>query len=128
WRHLPLNDVHPSAQLAAEAAEAAGAQGAFWPMHDALLANQDELRPMHLRHYAEAVGLDLDRFRDELRRREHLPRIAEDVAGADASGVAGTPRVFIHGRRHYGEYDVAALTSAVEAARRRAAAVVGDRR
>jgi Na+/H+ antiporter NhaA len=124
WRHLPLNDVHPSAQLAAEAAEAAAAQDAFWPMHDTLLAHQEELRPLHLRHYAEEVGLDVERFRDELRRREHLPRIAEDVASADASGVAGTPTFFINGRRHHGAYDVAALTSAVEAARRRAAAVV----
>jgi Na+/H+ antiporter NhaA len=124
WRHLPLNDVHPSAQLAAEAAEAAAAQDAFWPMHDTLLAHQDELRPMHLRRYAEEIGLDIERFRDELRRREHLPRIAEDVASADASGVAGTPTFFINGRRHQGAYDVAALTSAVEAARTRAAAVV----
>jgi Na+/H+ antiporter NhaA len=120
WRHLPLSDVHPSAQLAAEAAEAAAAQGAFWPMHDMLLAHQDELRPLHLRHYAEAVGLDVDRFRDALRRRDHLPRVAEDVATADASGVAGTPTFFINGRRHHGAYDVAALTSAVDAARRRA--------
>jgi Na+/H+ antiporter NhaA len=120
WRHLPLNDVHPSAQLAAEAAEAAAAQGAFWPMHDTLLAHQDELRPTHLRRYAQEAGLDVDRFRDELRRREHLPRIADDVASADASGVAGTPTFFINGRRHHGAYDVAALTSAVEAARRRA--------
>ena len=114
--------MHPSAQLAAEAAEAAAAQGAFWPMHDALLAHQDELRPLHLRHHAEELGLDVERFRDELRRREHLPRVAEDVAGADASGVAGTPSFFINGRRHHGAYDLAALTAAVEAARRRAVA------
>ena len=120
WRHLPLNDVHPSAQLAAEAAEAAAAQGAFWAMHDMLLAHQDELRPIHLRGYAEQIGLDIDRFRDELRRREHLPRVAEDVASADASGVAGTPSFFINGRRHSGAYDVAALTAVVEDARRRA--------
>jgi Na+/H+ antiporter NhaA len=120
WRHLPLNDVHPSAQLAAEAAEAAAAQGRFWPMHDVLLAHQEELRPTHLRHYAEEIGLDIDRFRDDLRRRERLARVAEDVASADASGVAGTPTFFINGRRHYGAYDVAALTAAVEAARRRA--------
>lgn len=120
WRHLPLNDVHPSAQLAAEAAEAASAQGEFWPMHDTLLAHQDELRPMHLRHYAEELGLDMDRFLDDLRRREHLPRIADDVASADASAVAGTPTFFINGRRHHGAYDIDALTSAVRAARARA--------
>ena len=121
WRHLPLNDVHPSAQLAAEAAEAAAAQDMFWPMHDLLLAHQDELRPMHLRHYAEELDLDVDRFRDDLRRREHVARVGQDVASADASGVAGTPTFFINGRRHYGEYDVAALTAAVDAARSRAA-------
>jgi Na+/H+ antiporter NhaA len=123
WRHLPLNDVHPSAQLAAEASEAAAAQGAFWPMHDTLLAHQDELRPMHLRHYAEELGLDVERFADALRRREHLPRVAEDVATADASGVAGTPSFFINGRRHYGAYDIAALSAAVRAARNRARVV-----
>jgi protein-disulfide isomerase len=120
WRHLPLNDVHPNAQLAAEAAEAAAAQGAFWPMHDVLLAHQDELRPTHLRRYAEQLELDVERFRDELRRREHLPRVADDVTSADASGVAGTPTFFINGRRHQGAYDIATLTAAVRAARHRA--------
>ena len=62
WRHLPLNDVHPNAQLAAEAAEAAGAQGAFWEMHDRLLDHQDELTPGDLRSHARALGLDVDRF------------------------------------------------------------------
>jgi Na+/H+ antiporter NhaA/predicted DsbA family dithiol-disulfide isomerase len=119
WRHLPLNDVHPSAQLAAEAAEAAAAQGAFWPMHDMLIAHQDELRPMHLRQYAEEVGLDVERFRDELRRREYAPRVADDVASADASGVAGTPSFFINGRRHEGAYDVDTLSREVRAARAR---------
>jgi Na+/H+ antiporter NhaA len=129
WRHLPLNDVHPSAQLAAEAAEAAAAQGAFWDMHDTLLTHQDELRPTHLRRYAEQLELDLDRFRDELRRREHYQRVAEDVASADASGVAGTPSFFINGRRHEGAYDIDTLTSAVRAARARSripAAVSGS--
>jgi Na+/H+ antiporter NhaA len=119
WRHLPLNDVHPSAQLAAEAAEAAAAQGAFWDMHDLLLRHQDELRPLHLRRYAEQLGLDIDRFRDDLRRREHYGRVAEDVASADASGVAGTPSFFINGRRHEGAYDIDTLTRAVHAARAR---------
>jgi protein-disulfide isomerase len=119
WRNLPLNDVHPSAQLAAEAAEAAAAQGEFWAMHDTLIAHQDELRPMYLRKYAEDVGLDVERFRDELRRREYAPRVADDVASADASGVAGTPSFFINGRRHEGAYDVDTLSSAVRAARAR---------
>jgi Na+/H+ antiporter NhaA len=119
WRHLPLNDVHPSAQLAAEAAEAAAAQGAFWPMHDTLLAHQYDLRPMHLREYAEDVGLDVDRFREDLRQREYAPRVADDVASADASGVAGTPSFFINGKRHEGPYDVDTLSRAVRVAEAR---------
>jgi protein-disulfide isomerase len=120
WRHLPLNDVHPHAQLAAEAAEAAAAQGAFWEMHDTLIAHQDELSPSDLGRDAELLGLDVERFRDELRRRVHLGRVDEDVAGADASGVAGTPSFFINGRRHHGAYDAASLGAAVRAARYRA--------
>ena len=117
WRHLPLNDVHPNAQMAAEAAEAAGAQGAFWEMNDRLLQHQDQLTPADLRRHAEELGLDVDRFWDELRRREYAERVADDVASADASGVAGTPGFFINGRRHQGSYDIETLTSAVRRAR-----------
>jgi Na+/H+ antiporter NhaA len=120
WRHLPLNDVHPNAQMAAEAAEAAAGQGRFWEMHDEVLAHQDALTPRELGRYAEELGLDLERFWDELRSREHAERVAEDVASADASGVAGTPSFFINGRRHQGAYDVATLTAAVRAAAWRA--------
>jgi Na+/H+ antiporter NhaA len=117
WRHLPLNDVHLNAQLAAEASEAAAAQGAFWPMHDRLLAAQDELLPEDLRRHAEALGLDAKRFWDELRRRKYAEHVAEDVASADTSGVAGTPSFFINSVRHQGAYDVATLSAAVRAAR-----------
>jgi Na+/H+ antiporter NhaA len=120
WRHLPLNDVHTYAQMAAEAAEAAAAQGRFWEMHDRLLDNQDKLRFSDLIEHARALGLDTDRFEDELRRRLYAPRIAEDVASADESGVAGTPTFFINGRRHYGAYDLPTLTDAVKAAALRA--------
>ena len=68
WRHLPLNDVHPNAQLAAEAAEAAGKQGAFWEMHDLLLDHQDALQPRDLIGYADSLGLDTDRFAADLRK------------------------------------------------------------
>jgi Na+/H+ antiporter NhaA len=119
WRHLPLNDVHANAQMAAEATEAAAAQGAFWPMHDRLLAAQDELSPRDLRVQAEELGLDDERFWDELRRRTHAERVAEDVGSADTSGVAGTPSFFINGRRHQGAYDVDTLSAAVRAARAR---------
>jgi Na+/H+ antiporter NhaA len=117
WRHLPLNDVHPRAEMAAEAAEAAAAQGEFWAMHDRLLADQELL---DLGNQADEIGLDIERFWDDLRRHRHLPRIAEDVASADASGVAGTPTFFINGRRHHGAYDIDTLTRAVKAAERRA--------
>jgi Na+/H+ antiporter NhaA len=120
WRHLPLNDVHLHAQLAAEAAEAAGAQGQFWGMHDRLLATQDELTGRDLKRYAEELGLDLDRFVDDVHGHVHTDRIAEDVASADASGVAGTPSFFINGRRHQGAYDVDTLSRAVRTARGRA--------
>jgi protein-disulfide isomerase len=120
WRHLPLNDVHENAQMAAEAAEAAAAQRSFWEMHDELLDHQDELTPPDLGRRAEELGLDVERFWDDLRRREHAPRVARDVATADSSGVAGTPTFFINGRRHQGAYDVATLTEAVRRARARA--------
>ena len=120
WRHLPLNDVHPSAQLAAEAAEAAAAQGKFWEMYDMLLGHQGELTPRDLIRYANELGLDVERFRDELRRREYAARVSEDVASADESGVSGTPTFFINGRRHYGVYDIDTLTEAVRAAKTRA--------
>jgi Na+/H+ antiporter NhaA len=120
WRHLPLQDVHPHAQPAAEAAESAAAQGAFWEMYDLLLAHQDELRASDLVGYAEALGLDVDRFAEDLRTHAHAGRIAEDVDGADLSGVTGTPTFFVNGRRHYGAYDVETLSRAVRAARARA--------
>jgi Na+/H+ antiporter NhaA len=119
WRNLPLNDVHPNAQLAAEAAEAAGPQGKFWEMHDKLITHQDELSPRDLYRYAEELGLDMDRFREDMRRHEFAERIAEDVGTADASGVAGTPTFFINGRRHQGAYDADILSREVRAARAR---------
>jgi Na+/H+ antiporter NhaA len=117
WRHLPLSDVHPRAQMAAEAAESAGAQGRFWDLHDVLLSHQDELLPMHVRRYAEELGLDLERFADGVHDRTYAPRVARDVASADESGVSGTPTFFINGRRHQGAYDMATLTAEVRAAR-----------
>jgi Na+/H+ antiporter NhaA len=122
WRHLPLSDVHPNAQNAAEASEAAAAQGAFWEMHDKLINNQDQLGAPDPEHHAEELGLDVERFRDEMRRRVYAPRVAEDVASADQSDVAGTPGFFINGRRHRGAYDVDTLSRLVRAARNRARA------
>ncbi len=120
WRHLPLNDVHPTAQLAAEASEAAAAQDKFWEMYDTLLSHQDALSMRDLVRYARKLDLDVDRFTDELRRREYAPRVSEDVASADESAVSGTPTFFINGRRHYGVYDINTLTDEVRAAKTRA--------
>ncbi len=122
WRHLPLNDVHPHAQLAAEAAEAAAEQGAFWEMHDLLLEHQGALRPDDLIGYAAVLGLDTKRFADDLRRHAGAARVAEDVDGADLSGVSGTPSFFVNDLRHHGAYDVETLSAAVRAAQARAAA------
>ena len=121
WRHLPLNDVHRNAQQAAEAAEAAAEQGAFWEFHDLVLGHQDALRLPDLVGYAGELGLDVERFEHALRKHCGRARIAEDVDGADLSGVSGTPTFFVNGRRHHGAYDIETLTAAVRAARARAA-------
>ena len=121
WRHFPLRDVHPNAQLAAEAAEAAAEQGAFWPMHDLLLTHQDALQPSDLARYADQLELDTQRFRNRLREGADTGRIAEDIDSGDLSGVSGTPTLFINGRRLQGAYDINALTAAVANARARAA-------
>jgi Na+/H+ antiporter NhaA len=121
WRHLPLNDVHPYAHLAAEASEAAAAQGKFWEMHDLLLEHQGAVRIPHLVQYAEDIGLDVDRFTENLRRHAGVARMTEDVDSADLSGVSGTPTFFINGRRHHGAYDIDSLAAAVRAARARVA-------
>jgi protein-disulfide isomerase len=120
WRHLPLSDVHPHAQLAAEASEAAAAQGKFWDMHDTMLAHQGDLTLRAIIGYARELGLDLERFKEHLRKRKGAARIAEDVESADMSGVSGTPTFFINGHRHQDAYDVETLSKAVRLAKARA--------
>jgi Na+/H+ antiporter NhaA len=120
WRHLPLSDVHPRAQIAAEASEAASEQGAFWEMHDVLLRHQQALTPNDLIGYADGLGLDVDRFSTFVHRHDGAARVSDDVDSADLSGVTGTPTFFINGRRHYGAYDIATLSQAVKAAGARA--------
>jgi protein-disulfide isomerase len=117
FRHLPLTDVHDHAQLAAEAAEAAGAQGRFWEMHDKLMRSQDALTDEDLLRYAGELDLDVDRFWEDVRTRRFAPRVARDIGSADRSGVAGTPTFFINGRRHQGAYDLETLKRAVLAAK-----------
>jgi Na+/H+ antiporter NhaA len=116
FRHLPLADVHPLAPGAAEAAEAAAAQGRFWEMHDRLYEHQDDLAPRDLVDHARALDLDPERVAEELRLHVHRGRVLEDIESADASGVAGTPTFFVNGRRLHGAYDLPTLSDAVRAA------------
>jgi protein-disulfide isomerase len=123
FRHLPLTDVHPHAQLAAEAAEAAAEQGAFWEMHDTLMDHQGALTFGDLVRYAGDLGLDTARFAADLRKHVGSARVAEDIDSADLATVSGTPTFFINGIRYYGAYDLAALKEAVRAAKARAVLV-----
>jgi Na+/H+ antiporter NhaA len=120
FRHLPLTDVHPHAQLAAEAAEAADRQGKFWEMHDTLMDHQGALTTRDLVQYAEDLGLDTAQFSADLKKHVGAARVAEDVDSADLATVSGTPTFFINGRRHYGAYDLATLQDAVRTAKGRA--------
>ena len=116
FRHFPLAEIHPHALLAAEAAEAAGAQGKFWPMHDTLFENQRGLREQDLLRYAAMLGLDLPRFTAELADHRWEPRVREDFMSGVRSGVNGTPTFFVNGIRHDGPWDADSLTEALIAA------------
>jgi protein-disulfide isomerase len=116
FRHFPLTQIHPHAERAAEAAEAAGAHGRFWPMHDLLFEHQDQLDDVHLVGYAATLGLDVDQFAADLANGTYASRVREDVRSGIWSGVNGTPTFFINGRRHDEDWDLATLLSAVERA------------
>ena len=122
FRHLPLTDVHQHAQLAAEGAEAAGRQGEteFWAMHDMLMEHQGALTKRDLLGYAAGLGLDQAKFATDLHNHVGAAHVAEDVDSADLSGVSGTPTFFVNDKRHYGAYDIDALSEAVRSARARA--------
>jgi Na+/H+ antiporter NhaA len=120
WRHLPITEVHPHAQQAAEASEAAAAQGAFWELHDLMLGNQDHLSLNELAEYADELGIDGRRLRSEVIADVYTERVGQDLMSADLSGASGTPTFFINGRRHYGAYDIVSLQAAVAEARDRA--------
>lgn len=116
WRHFPLTEVHPHALRAAQAAEAAGAQGKFWPMHDVLFENQTHLDAHHLRAYAERLGLDMARYTAEMDDEIYLQRVRENMESARASGVRSTPTFFVNGRIHDVSFGLRALFDAVEEA------------
>jgi len=105
FRHFPLGKSHPHARQAAEASEAAAAQGKFWEMHDLMYRYQEQLELEHLIGYARQIGLDVERFRDELANRTYAARVHEDAASGVRSGVNTTPTLYTHGRRFNGGYE-----------------------
>jgi protein-disulfide isomerase len=115
FRHLPIPERHPLAPLAAEASEAAAAQGKFWEFHDALYANQPRLSRETILELAREHGLDAERMEAEIDSGAHRGRIARDVASAEASGATGTPTFYVNGRRFFGAYDAGSLVEALEA-------------
>ncbi|WP_016827489.1 Na+/H+ antiporter NhaA [Streptomyces viridosporus] len=115
FRHLPLPDVHEHSELAARAAVAADAQGRFWQMHDLLFAHQDQLEFEDILGYAGQIGLDVERFLEDLDSERTAARVRADVASAEASGAQGAPTFFIGNRRHTGPYDAQTLAARLEA-------------
>jgi len=113
FRHFPLTQIHPHAQRAAEASEAAGAQGKFWEYHDTLYENQDALEDEDLAEYAQGLDLDLAMFLRELASGMYVDRVREDFTSGVRSGVNGTPTFFINGRRHDGPWDLESLVAAI---------------
>ena len=113
FRHMPLTQVHPMAQAAAEAAEAADAQGKFWPMHDLIYENQDLLSPALLTRLGQRLGLDMQRFTDDVVSHRFLSKVKEDFMGAVRSGAAGTPSFFINGEPYEGGFDDESLIDAL---------------
>lgn len=114
FRHYTLDSVHPLARRAAEAAEAAGVQDSFWPMHRLLYENQDRLDEGDLRSHAASLGLDLARFEDDLAARRHAGRVRDDRLSGERDGVRGTPGIFLNGTVYDGPVEVGALLEAVE--------------
>ena len=118
YRHFPLEEVHPNALHAAEAAESAGGQGKFWPMHDLLFENQPHLKLRQLRGYAEHLGLDLARYGAEMEDRVYLQRVRGHMQTGRASGVRATPTFFVNRRIQDVSFGLGSLFDAVESALR----------
>lgn len=116
FRNFPITTSHPHAEQAAEAAEAAGAHGTFWEMHDLLYENQQHLEQSDLRRYAEQLGLDGREFDEELAQHAHADRVREDFMSGVRSGVNGTPTFYINGARHDDSYELETLLAALERA------------
>ena len=116
FRNFPLSQIHPQAELAAEAAEAAGAQGQFWAMHDALYENQPALGPELIEALARGLKLDMGRFNNDLESGRFQERVKHDFMGGVQSGVNGTPAFFINGERYDGSWDETSLAAVLRAA------------
>lgn len=116
FRNFPLTNIHPHAQHAAEAAEAAGGQGKFWEMHDTLFENQRALDDPHLLKYAEMIGLDPEQFTRDMTEHCYAARVREDFLSGVRSGVGGTPTFFINGSRYEGSYDLDSLLAGIQEA------------
>jgi protein-disulfide isomerase len=121
FRHFPLLEVHPHAQLAAEAAEAAGAQHKFWPMYDLLSQHPSHLKPKDLRDYAGQIELDRERYDYEMGDQVYRQRVNEHVDGARRSGVRSTPTFFLNGAVVDVSFGLEHLAKAVAEAKPRAA-------
>ena len=115
FRHLPIPERHPLAPLAAEASEAASAQGRFWEYHDALFAAQPKLSEETILAVGRDLGLDAERMAAEIEAGAWRERIARDVRSAEESGATGTPTFFVNGVRHYGAYDASSLAEELRA-------------
>jgi len=115
FRHFPVTTIHPHALMAAEAAEASGAQGKFWEMHDLIFTHQDRLELVYLRRYAAAVELNMDRFDREMAAHAHLQAVREDFRRGIEDGVNGTPTIFINRLRYDGPRDRESILAAIAA-------------
>jgi protein-disulfide isomerase len=115
FRNFPITTSHPHAEHAAEAAEAAASQGKFWEMHDLLYENQKRLEDADLHRYAEQLGLDVQRFAEDLANGAHIGRVREDFMSGVRSGVNGTPTFYVNGLRHDGDYQLESLVAVLTA-------------
>lgn len=118
FRHFPLTEIHPTAELAAETAEFAGAQNRFWDMHDAIHSNQDELSPEFLLDRAQALGFPESSLETALEAGTYQPKVKQDFLGGVRSGVNGTPAFFVNGHRHDGPFDARHLAETIQSAMR----------
>ncbi len=113
FRHLPIPERHPLAQMAAEASESAAAQGQFWAYHDALFAAQSRLSLEVMLELGRDLGLDAGKIADDLGARSWQERVLRDLQSAEMSGATGTPSFYVNGRHHFGAYDAGSLIEAL---------------